>query len=156
MVVSPSTDHQAAAVVRWRRVTDPALIALTHREAHPRRCLASRSPCRCSFGQVDVFALFVRVSFAPRMSASVKSHASKVERRRSAFRRFARTKSTSLKIDARRSHPERSASVKLTSMKSFQHSVDSDRSVFLNEIVLNIRPAEEGAWERQVFQITVG
>src|SRR5260370_39414725 len=75
----------------------------------------------------------LRVSFARRISASVKLHASKRERRRSAFRKFVRPKSTSLKTEARRSHPERSASVKLTSLKSFQQRVDSDRSEFLNE-----------------------
>src|SRR5437588_10339390 len=77
-----------------------------------------------------------RVSFAPATSAAVKSHSLKLERRRSAFRKFARTKVTRLKSEARRSDPDRSASVKLTSMKSFQQSVDSDRSVFWNEIEL--------------------
>src|SRR5262249_28078689 len=65
--------------------------------------------------------------------ASVKSHFSKVERRRSLFLRFVRTKSHSQNRDARRSLPERSASVKLTRLKSFQQRLDSDKSVFLNE-----------------------
>src|SRR5262249_28591627 len=96
--------------------------------------LSCQSISRCCFSERSIFSPWSWVSFAPRMSASVKSHSSKQDRRMSAFRKFVRTKATSLKIEARKSHRERSESVKLTLMKSFQQSVDSEKSVFLNDI----------------------
>src|SRR5262249_29232240 len=114
--------HRLALAPYWRHPPGGASPSLSCQSTSGFCWSESRMSAPCS-----------RVSFAPRTSASAKSHSSKVERRRSASRKFARTNLTSLKKEARRSHPERSASVKSTSLKSFQQRVDSDRSVFLKE-----------------------
>src|SRR5205823_1112834 len=70
-----------------------------------------------------------RQIFAPSITASVKSHCSKLESRRSAPEKSARLNFTRLKIDERRSAPRSTAFEKSESAKSFQHMKDSPKSV---------------------------